>query len=103
MKTPAGAVALIRALAPTHTYDQIAAALNAAGWHSAFGRAFSSLHVGYVCRRAGLGRGVRRAPRPATAHETPPSTPEQVTPLSADKSVTTAAGGARTFPAPFAQ
>lgn len=102
LKTPAGAVALIRALAPSHTYDQIAATLNAAGWHSAFGRAFTGQHVGYVCRREGLGRGVCRAPRPAHGHERPDSTPESVTPLSADKSITTTTGGARPCPVPFA-
>jgi len=65
LKTPAAAVALIHALAPSHSYQEIAQQLNAAGWHSAFGREFTSLHVGYVCRRQGLGRGLRR-PRPAT-------------------------------------
>jgi hypothetical protein len=62
LKTPAGAVALLRTLAPTHAYAEIARQLNTAGWHSAFGRAFTREHVGYLCRREGLGRGPARGP-----------------------------------------
>lgn len=57
LKTPAGAVALMAALAPTRTHAQIAEQLNAAGWRTAFGRTFTHLHVGYVCRRHGWSRG----------------------------------------------
>jgi DNA invertase Pin-like site-specific DNA recombinase len=56
LKTPAQAVARIHELAATSTYAEIAEDLNAAGWRSAFGRPFTSLHVGYICRRDGIGR-----------------------------------------------
>jgi DNA invertase Pin-like site-specific DNA recombinase len=59
LQTPAAAVARIHELAATDaTYAQIAEDLNAAGWHTAFGRPFRSQHVGYICRRDGLGRNV---------------------------------------------
>ena len=45
--TPAEALALIRDLAPHTPYAEIARQLNDAGWHTAFGRPFTSLHVGY--------------------------------------------------------
>jgi hypothetical protein len=57
LHTPAGALALIQAWAPTQAYAEIAAQLTAAGWRTAFGRAFTSLHVGYLCRRHGWARG----------------------------------------------
>jgi hypothetical protein len=57
LQTPAGAVTLMGELAPTHTYAQIAEQLNAAGWRTAFGRTFTHLHVGYVCRRHGWSTG----------------------------------------------
>jgi DNA invertase Pin-like site-specific DNA recombinase len=57
LKTPADAVDRIHALAPTHSYAEIAAQLNAAGWRTAFGRPFTSQHVGYICRRDGVTRG----------------------------------------------
>jgi hypothetical protein len=57
LKTPPEAVDLIQTLAPTHSYADIAEQLNAAGWHTAFGRRFTSQHVGYTCRRNGWGRG----------------------------------------------
>jgi DNA invertase Pin-like site-specific DNA recombinase len=57
LKTPAGAVARIAELALTHTYPELAEVLKAEGWVTAFGRPFSSLHVGYVCRCHGWGRG----------------------------------------------
>ena len=60
LKTPAEAVALIRDLAATHTYEEIADRVNAAGWRTAFGRCFTRAHVGYICRRDGLGRGPHR-------------------------------------------
>jgi hypothetical protein len=53
-------VEVIHQLAPAHTYAEIAEHLNAAGWRSAFGRPFTAQHVGYVCRRDGLGKGQRR-------------------------------------------
>jgi hypothetical protein len=57
LKTPKEALALIADLAPSHDYADIADHLNAAGWHTAFGRAFTSQHVGYLCRRHGWARG----------------------------------------------
>jgi DNA invertase Pin-like site-specific DNA recombinase len=57
LKTPAEAVALIRELALTHTYTDIATRLTAAGYTTAFGRCFTSQHVGYLCRRHGWERG----------------------------------------------
>jgi DNA invertase Pin-like site-specific DNA recombinase len=57
LKTPPGAVALIHQLAAEHSYDEIAEALNTAGYRTAFGRPFNRDHVGYICRRDGLGRG----------------------------------------------
>ena len=60
LKTPENAVSRIHKLAPRRTYAEIAAALNRAGLRSAFGRRFTSDHVGYICRRDGL-RG--RKPR----------------------------------------
>ena len=62
LKTPAPAVALIRQLAPTATYTEIAQRVNAAGWRTAFGRSFTSQHVGYLCRRHGWGRGGPHSP-----------------------------------------
>ena len=61
LKTPAAALALIRALAPTQGYAALAARLNAAGHRTAFGRPFTSLHVGYLCRRHGWARGTKHA------------------------------------------
>lgn len=46
LKTPAQAVARIHELAADLSYAQIAKELNAAGWRTAFGRPFTSLHVG---------------------------------------------------------
>ena len=63
LKTPAAALTLIRDLAPTHAYDDIAARVNAAGWRTAFGHPFTSQHVGYLCRRHGWERGTRRIAR----------------------------------------
>jgi DNA invertase Pin-like site-specific DNA recombinase len=60
LKTSAAALALIRDLAPHATYGEIARQLNARGWRTAFGRPFTSLHVGYVCRRHGWERGTKR-------------------------------------------
>jgi hypothetical protein len=38
--------------------------LNAASWHTAFGRAFTSQHVGYLCRRHGWARGKEQSKQP---------------------------------------
>jgi hypothetical protein len=66
LKTPAQAVAWIHELAATSTYADIAKDLNAAGWRTAFGRPFTSQHVGYICRRDGCGRkGSRTSPQQA--------------------------------------
>lgn len=66
LKTPAQAVARIHELAATSTYAEMAEALNAAGWHTAFGRPFTSQHVGSICRRDGCGRkGPRSIPQNA--------------------------------------
>jgi DNA invertase Pin-like site-specific DNA recombinase len=55
LKTPEEAVSRIHKMAPRRTYAEIATALNRAGLHSAFGRRFTSQHIGYICRRDGLG------------------------------------------------
>jgi hypothetical protein len=60
-KTPAQAVARIHELAADLSYTQIADELNRAGWRTAFGRPFTSQHVGYICRRDGCGRKGPRA------------------------------------------
>jgi DNA invertase Pin-like site-specific DNA recombinase len=65
LKTPGQAVARIHELAATSTYAEIAEALNAAGWRTAFGRPFTSQHVGYICRRDGCGRKGPRSIVPA--------------------------------------
>jgi hypothetical protein len=71
LKTPEEAVSRIHKMAPRRTYAEIATALNRAGLRSAFGRRFTSQHVGYICRRDGLaGR------KPHSLPETPgPSGP----------------------------
>jgi hypothetical protein len=60
LKTPTHAVSRIHEMAQRRTYAEIAAALNRAGLRSAFGRRFTSQHVGYVCRRDGLAKGKPR-------------------------------------------
>ena len=55
LKTPPHAVAQIHEMAGRYTYADIADRLNAAGWRTAFGRPFTSHHVGYICRRDKLG------------------------------------------------
>jgi hypothetical protein len=69
LKTPADAVARIGELAPSHGYAAIADQLNAAGWQTAFGRPFTSQHVGYLCRRHGWARGQARVEEQHTAPE----------------------------------
>jgi DNA invertase Pin-like site-specific DNA recombinase len=55
LKTPEEAVSRIHKMSPGRTYAEIATALNRAGLRSAFGRRFTTQHVGYICRRDGLG------------------------------------------------
>jgi DNA invertase Pin-like site-specific DNA recombinase len=57
LKTPADAVDRIHELAGTSTYTEIAVQLNTEGWRTAFGRPFTSQHVGYICRRDRVARG----------------------------------------------
>jgi DNA invertase Pin-like site-specific DNA recombinase len=61
LKTPREAVSRIHKMAPRHSYDEIAALLNRAGLRSAFGRRFTSQHVGYICRRDGLAKNKPRS------------------------------------------
>jgi hypothetical protein len=69
LKTPGAAVSRIHKMAPRRTYGEIATALNRAGLRSAFGRRFTSQHIGYICRRDGLaGRKPRRSSK---LHDTP--------------------------------
>jgi DNA invertase Pin-like site-specific DNA recombinase len=56
MKTPLDAVSRIHAMAACHNYAEIAEGLNNAGMRTAFGRRFTSNHVGYICRRDGVSR-----------------------------------------------
>jgi hypothetical protein len=60
LKTPEEAVSQIHKMVPKRTYAEIAASLNRAGLRSAFGRHFTTQHVGYICRRDGL---AKRSPR----------------------------------------
>ena len=71
LKTPAQAVVRINELAASSSYAQVAEILNAEGWRTAFGRPFTSQHVGYICRRDGRGRkGPRTVPgTPGQARE----------------------------------
>jgi DNA invertase Pin-like site-specific DNA recombinase len=57
LKTSEAAVARIHDMAGECSYEEIAARLNRAGLRSAFGRHFTTQHVGYVCRRDRLARG----------------------------------------------
>lgn len=70
LQTPPEAVELIQSLAPTHSYAEIAERLNAADWHTAFGRRFTSQHVGYVCRRNGWARGIKHSRCPTSGSST---------------------------------
>lgn len=51
LKTPPEAVSRIHEMAGKHSYSDIAAGLNEAGFRTAFGRRFTTQHVGYICRR----------------------------------------------------
>jgi len=63
LKTPAEAVSLIHRMAGRNGYGEIATELNRTGLRSAFGRCFTTQHVGYICRRDGL---AKRNPRGAS-------------------------------------
>ncbi len=80
LKTPPAALALIRALAPQATYADIARRLNTQGWCTAFGRPFTSVHVGYVCRRHGWERGTRHAGSQTTTPGQPGPATEDAAP-----------------------
>src|SRR4030095_10397061 len=69
LKPPEDAVSQIHKMAPRRTYAEIARALNRAGLRSAFGRRFTSQHVGYICRRDGLDR---RKQRPSSKRNNTP-------------------------------
>jgi DNA invertase Pin-like site-specific DNA recombinase len=56
LKTPQEAVSKIREMVPRRSYAEIATSLNRAGLRSAFGRKFTTQHVGYICRRDGLNK-----------------------------------------------
>jgi hypothetical protein len=56
LKTPEQAVLQIHEMARRNSYDEIAAHLNRTGLRTAFGRCYTSQHVGYVCRRDGLAK-----------------------------------------------
>jgi hypothetical protein len=58
LKTPPEAV--IHEMAGQHSYSDIAAGLNEAGFRTAFGRHFTTQHVGYICRRDKLTRCSQR-------------------------------------------
>jgi DNA invertase Pin-like site-specific DNA recombinase len=68
LKTPEEAVSRIHKMVPRRTYAEIATALNRAGLRSAFGRRLTRQHVGYICRRDGLG-----SRKPRSLPETPGS------------------------------
>jgi hypothetical protein len=57
LKTPEEAVSRIHEMARRSSYKEIAARLNRVGLRSAFGRQFTTQHVGYICRRDGLAKG----------------------------------------------
>jgi hypothetical protein len=61
LKTREEAVSRIHEMAPKRNYAEIAASLNRAGLQSAFGRHFTTQHVGYICRRDGLPRRSSRS------------------------------------------
>jgi hypothetical protein len=76
LKTAEEALALIGKLASTYDYADIAERLNAAGWHTAFGREFTSQHVGYLCRRHGWARGKEQSKQPTHEGELTETTAE---------------------------
>jgi hypothetical protein len=68
LKTPAEAVSQIHEMASRRTYAEIAASLNRAGLRSAFGRCFTTQHIGYICRRDGLAKKYKPRPRLKSHH-----------------------------------
>jgi DNA invertase Pin-like site-specific DNA recombinase len=65
LKTPVEAVLQIHRMAGRTTYKEIAGQLNRTGLRSAFGRCFTTQHVGYICRRDGMAkRNPRWVPKP---------------------------------------
>jgi hypothetical protein len=60
LKTPEEAVLQIHEMARQNSYDEIAADLNRSGLRTAFGRCYTSQHVGYICRRDGLAKSKPR-------------------------------------------
>jgi hypothetical protein len=66
LKTPKEAIEQIHAMARRSSYEEIAEHLNRAGLRSAFGRRFTTQHVGYICRRDGV---AKRKPRCASKSE----------------------------------
>ena len=64
LKTPEEAVAMIHQMAGQYTYRDIADRLNDVGYRTAFGRPFTHLHVGYICRRGGLAANHERHQSP---------------------------------------
>jgi DNA invertase Pin-like site-specific DNA recombinase len=60
LKTPEEAVLQIHEMARQNSYDEIAAHLNRTGLRTAFGRCYTSQHVGYICRRDRLAKSKPR-------------------------------------------
>jgi DNA invertase Pin-like site-specific DNA recombinase len=60
LKTPEEAVLRIHEMARRSSYQEMAAHLNRTSLRTAFGRCFTTQHVGYICRRDGLARGKPR-------------------------------------------
>ena len=60
LKTPEEAVLQIHEMARQSSYDEIAAHLNRTGLRTAFGRSYTSQHVGYICRRDALAKSKLR-------------------------------------------
>jgi hypothetical protein len=56
LKTPEEAVLRIHEMTGGSSYEEIAAHLNRTGLRTAFGRCYTSQHVGYICRRDGLAK-----------------------------------------------
>jgi DNA invertase Pin-like site-specific DNA recombinase len=71
LKTSEGVVSRIHEMAGRSSYNEIAIGLNRDGLRSAFGRPFTTQHVGYICRRDGLARS---KPRPASKLKDQPNT-----------------------------
>jgi hypothetical protein len=71
LKTSEGVVSRIHEMAGRSSYNEIAIGLNRDGLRSAFGRPFTTQHVGYICRRDGLARS---KPRPASKLKDQPKT-----------------------------